>query len=321
MIIETTALRKSFVRKSGRQSLTISAVNGINLGVKETEIFGFLGSNGAGKTTTMRMLTTLLTPDSGEGSVAGYDLMAHPDRIRHEIGYVQQSGGLWNSSTPREELFMQGRLHGLSAKLSARRADEVIGQFDITNFADQRCVQLSGGQRRRVEIALGVVHSPAVLFLDEPSTGLDPQSRATLWNTIRSLRDGGVTIFLTTHYLDEADALCDRVAIVDRGAIVSSGSPTELKRELAGEVVTITANVSGDGLTRCVAALAAEDWVRRTDQDGSVIRLVVDRGDTALPAIVEHFRTHEVGMVGVDLHRASLDDVYLEKTGRTIAAA
>ena len=216
--------------------------------MREGEIFGFLGPNGAGKTTILRMLATLLPPTSGTATVAGVDLAAQPQRVRERIGYVPQGGSTDPAMTGRGELVIQGRLYGMSRRDAERRADEVLTALRprVGRTADDR--QYSGGMRRRLDVALGIVHRPEVLFLDEPTTGLDPQARANMWDEIRRLREQGTTIFLTTHYLEEADALCDRLAIIDHGRIVAEGTADELKRQVAGDVVTL--GVAGDPGTR-----------------------------------------------------------------------
>lgn len=233
-IIEVKNLKKIY--SSGTDSVT--AVNGIDLVVHTGEIFGFLGTNGAGKTTTMRMLTTLLKPTSGTAFIAGFDLMTQGDMVRTHIGYVSQSGGLERSATARENLVLQARLYGMSKSQAETRAQELITALDLTSFADRLVETYSGGQRRRADIALGMVHKPKLLFLDEPTIGLDPQSRAQIWQEVLRLKTQGMTIFFTTHYLDEADMYCDRVAIVDKGKIVALGTPQELKQEIGGDTQT-----------------------------------------------------------------------------------
>ncbi|NUT47385.1 MAG: ATP-binding cassette domain-containing protein, partial [Saccharothrix sp.] len=232
-MIETKGLRKTYRGRKG----DVEAVRGVDLTVKEGEIFGFLGPNGAGKTTTLRMLSTLLQPTGGSARIAGADLLKEPAQVRRQIGYVGQSGGTWGEVTAREELVMQGRLYELPKATARARAQEVIEAFELTEFADRKVKTYSGGQRRRLDVALGTVHQPSLLFLDEPTTGLDPQARAHMWDEIRKLRERGTAVFITTHYLDEADALCDRLAIIDHGTIVTEGSPIELKRQIAGDIV------------------------------------------------------------------------------------
>src|SRR3954447_1763785 len=238
-MIETRGLRKSFTSRQGREKKVVEAVRGVDLDVAEGEIFGFLGPNGAGKTTTLRMLATLIEPDGGTATIAGADLRGDPGEVRRRIGYVAQGGSTWDESTAREELVLQARLYGISKAVATERAARVLESFQLSEYADRRCKTYSGGQRRRVDIALGIIHEPKVVFLDEPTTGLDPQSRAHMWDEIRRLRAEGMTVFITTHYLDEADALCDRLSIMDYGEIVASGTPASLKREISGDVVRI----------------------------------------------------------------------------------
>ncbi|HEY9374551.1 ABC transporter ATP-binding protein [Streptomyces sp.] len=227
-IISTAGLARTFQTKLG----PVEAVRGIDLTVRQGEILGLLGPNGAGKTTTLRMLTTLLPPTGGAATVAGHDLLADPGAVRRRIGYVAQSGGVDPQETVRSELVTQGRLYGLSKADAAARTEELAHELDLTGLLDRSTAALSGGQRRRLDLALGLTHRPEVLFLDEPTTGLDPGSRADLWALVRRLRDEfGTTVVLTTHYLDEADALADRLVIVDKGVVVAEGSPAALKAE------------------------------------------------------------------------------------------
>jgi ABC-2 type transport system ATP-binding protein len=235
-MIKTTGLRKSFQVGRRRKTTTVRAVRGVDLTVAEGEMFGFLGPNGAGKTTTLRMLATLLVPDGGQAIVAGFDLRAAPGEVRRRVGYVAQGGGTWDDVTAREELVLQARMYGIAKTDAARRAAQAMAAFRINEFGDRKCKTYSGGQRRRLDIALGVIHAPQLLFLDEPTAGLDPQSRAQVWDEIRRLRAAGMTVFITTHYLEEADALCDRIAIIDHGEIVAEGTPDALKQELAVEL-------------------------------------------------------------------------------------
>ncbi|MFF8830055.1 ABC transporter ATP-binding protein [Streptomyces sp. NPDC015131] len=230
-LITTAGLAHTFRTRGG----PVEAVRSIDLTVDAGEILGFLGPNGAGKTTTLRMLTTLLAPTAGTATVAGCDLIADPAGVRRRIGYVAQSGGTDPSIPVREELVTQGRLYRLSRSAAADRAAELARDLDLTELLDRPCGALSGGQRRRLDIAMGLTHRPEVLFLDEPTTGLDPASRAGLWRLVRRLRDThGTTVFLTTHYLDEADALSDRLVVVDRGTVAAEGTPAALKERYAG---------------------------------------------------------------------------------------
>ncbi|MFI0540215.1 ABC transporter ATP-binding protein [Streptomyces sp. WSLK1-3] len=232
-IISTASLARTFQTRRG----PVEAVRGIDLTVREGEILGFLGPNGAGKTTTLRMLTTLLEPTGGAATVAGHDLATDAAGVRRVCGYVAQSGGVDPQVSVREELVTQGRLYRLTKAQAAARAAELAHDLDLTALLDRRCGTLSGGQRRRLDLAMALTHRPKVLFLDEPTTGLDPASRAGLWDLVRRLRDEhGTTVFLTTHYLDEADALSDRLVIVDRGVVVAEGTPGALKLEYGGSI-------------------------------------------------------------------------------------
>jgi ABC-2 type transport system ATP-binding protein len=312
VMIQTRELSKSFRSRKA----TVDAVNGVDLDVHEGEIFGFLGPNGAGKTTTLRMLATLLPPDGGTATVAGADLRSEPGEVRRRIGYVAQGGSTWDDSTAREELVLQARLYGLSNVDAHARAARALDSFQLTDYADRKCKTYSGGQRRRVDIALGIIHSPRLVFLDEPTTGLDPQSRAHMWNEVRRLRDEGMTIFLTTHYLEEADALCDRLAIIDHGRIVAQGTPEGLKRDLSGDMLVV--GLAG-GAGAAESVLRDEPYVNRLEQtgDGS-LRLAVDDGATAIPLVLRALDGAGLPLTTVELHRPSLDDVFLARTGRSL---
>ena len=231
-MIVARALARTFQTRRG----PVQAVRGVDFDVRAGEIVGFLGPNGAGKTTTLRMLSTLLNPTAGSATVAGCDLRTDPAGVRRRIGYVAQEGGTDPGCRVREEMILQARLYGIDPTEATRRATDLCGQLDLSGLEDRFIKTLSGGQRRRLDIALGLVHRPSLVFLDEPSAGLDPQSRSNLWQHIRRLRqDQHATIFLTTHYLDEADALCDRILIIDYGKIVAEGTPEELKQRISGE--------------------------------------------------------------------------------------
>ncbi|WP_372350223.1 ABC transporter ATP-binding protein [Streptomyces sp. KL116D] len=232
-VISTSGLARTFTTRRG----PVEAVRGIDLRVGAGEILGFLGPNGAGKTTTLRMLTTLLAPTGGAATVAGHDLATDPVGVRRAVGYVAQSGGVDPNVSVREELVTQGRLYRLTRTQSADRTEELAADLGLTDLLDRRTAALSGGQRRRLDIALGLTHRPRVLFLDEPTTGLDPGSRAALWDLVRRLRDEhGTTVFLTTHYLDEADALADRIVVVDQGVVAADGTPSALKLAHGGSI-------------------------------------------------------------------------------------
>ena len=312
-IIETRGLRRTF--KSGKRE--VIAVAGVDLAIRAGEIFGLLGPNGAGKTTLLRMLSTLLPLSSGEATVAGCDLRRQPGRVRHHVGLVGQLSGSDPAVSGRAELVLQGMLYDLGGTRARQRARELLELLELEECADRPTGTYSGGQRRRLDIALGLVHRPPVLFLDEPTTGLDPKVRARLWDEARRLREDGTTILLTTHYMDEADMLCDRVAIIDHGVIVAEGTPEQLKRETGGDVVTL--GVSGD---RDVALglLAKQPFARESsvDQGTETVRLVVDDGERALPAILRLLEGAGIEMRSILLGRPSLDDVFLRKTGRSL---
>jgi ABC-2 type transport system ATP-binding protein len=321
-IIEAKGLARDFTSRKR----TVHAVRGVDLAVDDGEIVGFLGPNGAGKTTTLRMLTTLLRPTAGTATVAGADLRRDPLGVRKRIGFVPQAigqtqGGTSDNSLVIEELLDQGSAYRVDRAETRRRAAALIEQLDLGGL-DQRYVKtLSGGQRRRLEIALGLVHQPQVVFLDEPTTGLDPQSRSNMWEHIRRLRsDLGTTVFLTTHYLDEADALCDRLFVIDHGVIVAVGTPDELKRRVSGDVVTLSVNgVPNHGATQAARSLLAEAPVVReiTVADGA-LRLTVDHGEEALPVLLRTLDGAGITMSAISLSRPTLDDVFLTLTGRSL---
>lgn len=315
-MIETKGLRKSFHVGKGRKAATVDAVRGVDLKVGDSEIFGFLGPNGAGKTTTLRMLTTLLEPDGGDAVIAGADLRSKPAEVRKLSGYVAQGGGTVDDATAREELVLQARMYGIDKAEAQARTVQALEAFQLTEFADRRCRTYSGGQRRRVDIALGVIHRPKVLFLDEPTVGLDPQSRARMWDEVRRLRTEGMTVFLTTHYLDEADALCDRIAIIDNGEIVAEGTPDDLKREIAGDVVTVKLNGSAP---KAAELLTGRSYVRKVEMEqGKGLRLYVDDSAAAIPQILRTLDGSDIEFGGMELNRPTLDDVFLTKTGRSL---
>ena len=317
-IIEATGLERTFTSRKR----TVHAVRGVDLAVDAGGIYGFLGPNGAGKTTTLRMLTTLLAPTAGTATVAGMDLLRDPVRVRRRIGYVPQAigqtmGGTDNLSKVTEEILDQAALYHLSQADATARAAALTDQLDLGGLGDRLVKTLSGGQRRRLEIALGLVHRPPLVFLDEPTTGLDPQSRSNLWDHIRGLReDLGTTVFLTTHYLDEADVLCDRVFIIDHGKIVAEGTPDELKRRVSGDVVTLM--VSGE-TGRAAELLARQPVVRDvTASDDGALRLSVFHGAEALPSLLRVLGDAGITMTSINLSRPTLDDVFLTMTGRSL---
>ncbi|MFC6085411.1 ATP-binding cassette domain-containing protein [Sphaerisporangium aureirubrum] len=338
MIITAEGLKKTFTTRSRKGSQTVEAVKGIDLQVETGEIFGVLGPNGAGKTTTMRMLSTLIAPTSGTARVAGHDLTGEASQIRRKIGYVSQAGGVDDNNGARANLMLAARINGLGRAQAAERVDAMLSAFELAEFADRPGRTLSGGQKRRVAIALGLVHQPPLLFLDEPTTGLDPQNRANLWDQIRLLRSSGTTVLLSTHYLDEADALCDRLAIVDHGVIVAEGTAAALKREVASDVVTLrigsgdaagSARAGSGDVADAVEGVPAEvakllevqPYTKEVRVDGDVLRIYLDDGEHALPGLLRVLEEAGVVLRSIALDRATLDDVFLHKTGRSLRDA
>ncbi|MFD1079007.1 ATP-binding cassette domain-containing protein [Longispora fulva] len=314
-MIEAAGLSRRFTTKHG----VVDAVRSVDFTVDAGEIVGFLGPNGAGKTTTMRMLTTLLKPTSGSAVVAGCDLATDPVGVRRRIGYVSQGGGANPGYIVHEEIELQARLYGLGRAEVARRVDEVIAILDLAELRDRVVGTLSGGQRRRLDIALGLVHGPELVFLDEPSAGLDPTSRSHLWSYIRRLRDEhGTTVFLSTHYLDEADALCDRVLIMDAGRIIAEDSPETLKQRVSDDVVIV--EISGD-VEVAGRALREEAAVRDLTVDGAVLRFGTDRGDKAVTTTVRALDRADIEVLSIRVERPTLDDVFLALTEETPIAA
>jgi ABC-2 type transport system ATP-binding protein len=315
--IQVTGLRKTFQVKGA----PIAALTGIDLAVAPGEIFGLLGPNGAGKTTTLRILTTLLPADAGEALVAGADVRREPALVRRRIGYVGQLGGADVNATGRENLLLAGRLYGLSATGASRRCAELLEVFGLGDggLADRGVRTYSGGQRRRLEVALGIMHRPGVLFLDEPTTGLDPQNRANLWDQLRQLRDGGATVFLTTHYLDEADQLSDRVAIVDHGRVIALGTPDELKRRYSADTISVTPDPGAPEAAPVLAReLAGAPFVDRADVEDGAIRLTVTDTTRAMAAVFGVLAARGIPTRAASVARPSLDDVFLRETGRSL---
>jgi ABC-2 type transport system ATP-binding protein len=310
-MIEIRGLRRTF--KSRKQEVV--AVDGVDLKVEKGEIFGFLGPNGAGKTTTLRMLSTLLSPTSGEATVAGADLRKEPNKVRERIGYVSQAGSSAPEVTGRNELIIQGRVYGMSKAEAKKRAAELLETFELADAADRPTKTYSGGQKRRLDVAIGLAHHPQLLFLDEPTTGLDPQSRARMWEEVRRLRDDGTTVFLTTHYLEEADALCDRLAIIDHGKIVIEGTPDALKRQVAGDVITLGVDGARD---QALDLLKGQSFVREAGIEADALRIYVDRGESAMPQVLRIMDSAGIALSTLALSRPSLDDVFLRQTGHSL---
>jgi ABC-2 type transport system ATP-binding protein len=293
-----------------------TAVDGISFTVAEGELFGLLGPNGAGKTTTINMLATLLRPTSGRASVAGFDVAADRDDVRKSIGVVFQEPALDGRLTGRENLEFHTMMYGIGKADRARRIDEVLALVELTDKAGTLVEKYSGGMKRRLEIARGLTHRPKVLFLDEPTLGLDAQTRRHIWEYIRKLnREGGVTIILTTHYMEEADYLCGRIAIMDHGKFVAMDAPARLKDTLGGDVVSL--ELEGDS-TAFREALGREDWIKRSKLHEGVLSLTMERGERRIPELVMLAREKGVTVNCVNLRKPSLEDVFLHFTGRTI---
>ena len=306
-MIEARGLARTFKTRTGE----VEAVRHIDLDVAAGEIVGFLGPNGAGKTTTLRMLTTLIAPTAGSATVAGHDLLAEPVEVRRRIGYVAQGGCTEPIAEVGEELVDHGRLYGMSAAEARARGQELLDGLDLKGVWERQTKTLSGGQRRRLDIAMGLIHSPGLVFLDEPTSGLDPQARANLWQHVRGLRDErGATVFLTTHYLEEADALCDRILVIDHGRIVASGSPEELKRRISGDAVELT---FGDDEQASVAADVLDGQA-----DGALVRLNLPSAVDGLPRVFRGLDDAGFDPIGVEVHRPTLDDVFLSLTGHAL---
>jgi ABC-2 type transport system ATP-binding protein len=310
-IISVQQLTKVFGRK-------VRAVDGIDLEVESGQIFGFLGPNGAGKTTTLRMLATLLPIDSGEAMVAGFDVKKRQQQVRQHIGYVSQLGGADSLATGLEDLVLQGNLYGMSKVDASKRAMELISALDLSEFADRRVSTYSGGQKRRLHVALGLMHHPDILFLDEPTTGLDPQNRANLWMQIRKLRDSGTTIFLTTHYLEEADALSDYLTIMDHGKIVARGTSHELKKQISGDSLVFRLKNDGEVIQRSLGLFKQQPYVREAAIEGEQVRLYVNEGAAALPELIRLLDKENMPIKTIALSEPTLDDVFLRKTGRSL---
>ncbi len=295
----------------------VRAVAGISFQVEEGEVFGFLGPNGAGKTTTIRVLVTRLHPTSGTASVDGIDVTADPTAVRRRIGYAAQFIGVDDDLTGRENLVLQGRLHGLSRRAAAAAADHLLEVMDLTEVAERRAGTFSGGMRRRLDLAQALVHRPRLLFLDEPTTGLDPQNRRALWRYLQDLNVEGVTIFLTTQYLEEADALAHRLAIIDQGRIVASGTPAELKGSIGGDTITVTLPAGADPsmLTATERLLTGLPDAGGTQVFDHSVALYVRDGGARIADVVRALDAAGIGVARLELAEPSLDDVFLRYTG------
>jgi ABC-2 type transport system ATP-binding protein len=321
-VISARGLVQTFQSRQGRQKTNVTAVDGVDLEVAEGEIVGFLGPNGAGKTTTLRMLTTLLKPTAGTATVAGYDVVSESVQVRRSIGYVSQSGGAFSGALAGDEVMDHGMLYGLPRRVVEERGKRLFEQMDLGGLWKRMPKNMSGGQKRRLDIVMGLIHEPTLMFLDEPTTGLDPQARANLWEHIRDLRDRrGATVFLTTHYLDEADALSDRIIIIDQGKIVAADTSSNLKAQVAGDLVDLeVANPAH-------VAEAARKLASITGTAGSVevadrhVRGRVPEAGRSVQGLLRDLDRSGVDLDSIEVHRPTLDDVFLAMTGRSLRDA
>ncbi len=297
----------------------VQALDGVSFRVRAGEVFGLLGPNGAGKSTTVKVLTTLTTPNGGRAEVAGHDVVREPDAVRRSIGYVPQSSGVDRDATGRENLMLQGRVQGMSGRRLRDRVDRLLELLGIADASDRVVRGYSGGMKRRLDVGLGLVHGPQVLFLDEPTTGLDPEARTAMWEELAVLaREELLTILLTTHYLEEADALTNRLAIVSQGRIVVEGTAEELKGGLQGEAVIV--ELSDGQLDEAAEVVRSLAEVREVSADGHLLRSRVGDGARAVPTILAALDGRGIPVEAVTMHRPSLDDVYLHYTGRDFRA-
>jgi ABC-2 type transport system ATP-binding protein len=313
--LEAVDLVKTY--PAGRKKPPLRALDGLNFSVPEGVVLGLLGPNGAGKSTTVKILTTLSRADSGTARVVGYDVNRSQEQVRRSIGYVPQKSSSDPLATGAENLVLSGRIYGLSRSLAVRRASELLERFDLTAVGDRPVKTYSGGMQRKLDVALGLVHRPRALFLDEPTTGLDPEARAELWNEVGRLSgEEGLTVLLTTHYLEEADRLADQLAIVDHGKVVAEGTPEALKAELRGDSVHVElVSPDTDGLVHRL--LSDLPGVGEIVVEGNVLRARVDHGATAVPAVLGVLEDKAIPVTAVTVSRPSLDDVYLRYTGRS----
>jgi len=294
----------------------VEAVKNVSLKIAKSSIHGFLGPNGAGKTTTMRMLTTLMKPTNGNGTICGYDLKNNPSEIRKKIGYVSQVGGCERFETGRDNLLFQAKIYGLKHNDAIARIDELIDKFELNSFCDRKVESYSGGQRRRVDIALGLIHNPQVLFLDEPTLGLDIHSRSFLWDEIKACKLSGMTILFSTHNLEEADSICDNLTIIDKGVVVAEGTPSELKKQIANESIIIDfENSQVDLAYDLLRKLSFVKGIHKTD---NTVRIEVPSGLNDLPNIIELCKSKSLNICSLRISQVTLDEVFLKITGRSL---
>ena len=316
-MIHVRDLTATFQVGRGRRRQTVTALDGLNLDVTAGEVVGLLGPNGAGKTTALRIITTLLQPTSGTVQVAGLDVRTEAREVRRRLGYVAQGGSSSRLARAGDEAVDRAVLYGLDRSTARVKAHELFEQLDLAELWDRPAGSMSGGQRRRLDIAMALVHQPDLVILDEPTTGLDPQSRAQLWEHIRAVRDThGATVLVTTHYLDEADALSDRLVVVDHGSVVAEGTPADLKTALDGDVVTLTV-ASEDDAARAAISLASA-LGRPARADGCTVVLRLGQAAAQLAAVVRELDRRGIALTGMDVRRPSLDDVFLDLTGGAV---
>ncbi|MDN5761174.1 MAG: ATP-binding cassette domain-containing protein [Microlunatus sp.] len=314
-MIHTRELRKHFTSRKE----TVEAVKGVDIDIHPGELVAFLGPNGAGKTTTLRMLTTLLPPTSGTAVVAGADIVGQPGLVRSRIGYIGQGNGGGHSFRVLDELHSQGRFYGLSSTDAATRAAELVASLDLTGLEKRTVGSLSGGQRRRMDVALGLMNSPRLLFLDEPSTGMDPQNRANLWTHIRTLRARlGTTIVLTTHYLEEADAEAERVVVIDHGKIIADDTADNLKNRLAGDRITVVVDRAEVERVKVVLGRKGSELGEYADPLGVALSARFDQGRQLLPVVLRELEADGMGVRAAQVRMPTLDDVFLSLTGRSL---
>jgi ABC-2 type transport system ATP-binding protein len=325
-VIRARGLIQTFHTRQGRRKTEVRAVDGVDIDVAEGEVVGFLGPNGAGKTTTLRMLTTLLRPTGGTATVAGYDVVRESEQVRRSIGYVSQTGGTFRGARAGEEVMDHGMLYGRSRQEVERRGRELFEQMQLDGLWTRMPKNMSGGQKRRLDIVMGLIHEPQLVFLDEPTTGLDPQARANLWEHISDLRTRrGATVFLTTHYLDEADTLSDRILIIDRGRIVAADTAENLKAQVAGDLVDLEVAdpVKVSAAARTLAAIAEppRHGIPGVEVEEHHVRARVQRAGRAIPGLVRELGRNEIVLDSIEVHRPTLDDVFLTLTGRSLRDA
>ncbi|MDQ1547340.1 MAG: type transport system ATP-binding protein [Actinomycetota bacterium] len=319
LAIEARELVKTY--PGGRGKPRIRALDGVSFGVETGTIFGLLGPNGAGKSTSVRILSTLSRPDSGGASIAGVDLLTHPDRVRKTIGFVAQKAVTDPMDTGRENLILAGQLQGMPRRSARARAAELLDRFSLTDSGDRLVKAYSGGMARKLDVAIGLMHRPQVLFLDEPTTGLDPEARAEMWAELESMATAEqMTVLLTTHYLDEADRLASQLAIVDHGRVVVTGSPDELKNGLRGDAVFVELAPETD-LDSALRAISRVRALGDVIVDGRVLRGRAAVGATALPQVLGALDDDRLLVASATVARPSLDDVYLKYTGHTFVSS